>query len=113
MDARKIDRHSGRELGLDPVDVRLKNLIGPNDMPYVTPSGGGVYDGGNYPESLKKALNMIDYVNVRKIQKEARKSGRLIGIGMSTVLDSGTDNFAQIRIVILTIPFPATPKALE
>lgn len=87
-----------RKLGLDRMEVRLKNLIQPSDMPYVTPSGG-IYDGGNYPESFKKALMMIDYTNAVRKQKENRKSGKLIGIGASIVLDSGTNNFAQIRLV--------------
>ncbi len=87
-----------KELGLDPIEVRLKNLIKPEDMPYVTPSGG-IYDGGDYPESLIRVLRMINYEKVRQKQKEARDSNKLIGIGISTVLDSGTNNFAQIRVV--------------
>jgi len=66
------------ELGMDPSEVRLKNLVRPDEMPFVTPSGG-VYDGGDYPESLKKVLKLIDYDGLREEQKEARKRGRLLG----------------------------------
>ncbi len=86
-----------RELKLDPVEVRLKNFIRPDEMPYVTPSGG-VYDGGDYPESLRRVVKLVDYWRWRKEQAEGRKSGRLIGIGLSTVIDSGTNNFGQVRI---------------
>ncbi len=93
-----------RELGLDPTEVRLKNFIRPDEMPYVTPSGG-VYDGGDYPESLRRVLKLIDYWKWRKEQAEGRKTGRLIGIGLSTVLDSGTNNFGQVRIANPENPF--------
>jgi len=93
-----------RELGLDPTEVRLKNFIRPEEMPYVTPSGG-VYDGGNYPESLSRVLKLIDYWRWRKEQVEERKKGRLIGIGISTILDSGTNNFGQVKITNPENPF--------
>ena len=93
-----------RELGLDPTEVRLKNFIRPEEMPYVTPSGG-VYDGGNYPESLNRVLKLIDYWRWRKEQVEERKKGRLIGIGISAILDSGTNNFGQVKITNPENPF--------
>ena len=86
------------ELGIDPAGVRLKNFVTPQEMPYTTPSGG-IYDGGDYGASLQKALKLIDYDGLREEQKRARKQGKLIGIGMATVIDSGTNNFAQVRIV--------------
>jgi carbon-monoxide dehydrogenase large subunit len=93
-----------RELGLDPTEVRLKNFIRPDEMPYVTPSGG-IYDGGDYPESLRRVVKLVDYWRWRKEQEEGRKRGRLIGIGLSTVLDSGTNNFGQVRIANPENPF--------
>ena len=98
------------ELGLDPSDVRLKNLVRPDEMPFVTPSGG-IYDGGDYPESLKKVLKLIDYDGLREEQKEARKRGRLLGIGVATVLDSGTNNFAQVKVVNPDNPFSGNSEA--
>src|SRR5487761_1036123 len=98
------------ELGIDPAEVRYKNFVREDEMPYVTPSGG-IYDGGDYSESLRRALKLIDYEGLREEQKEARKRGKLIGIGMATVLDSGTNNFAQVRIVNPDNPFSGNSEA--
>jgi 2-furoyl-CoA dehydrogenase large subunit len=109
MIERSIDMVA-RELGLDPASVRLKNLITPEEMPYVTPSGG-VYDGGDYPEALRKAMNLIDYFEVRKQQAEARRKGKMIGIGLSIIIDSGTNNFGQVKIVNPENPFSGNSEA--
>jgi len=93
-----------RELGLDPRVVREKNLIRPDEMPYVTPSGG-VYDGGDYPEALHRAMQLIDYGGARKLQAEARKQGRLVGIGLAIAMDSGTNNFGQVKMITPDNPF--------
>ncbi len=93
-----------RELGLEPTEVRLKNFIRADEMPYVTPSGG-VYDGGNYAGSLQKVLKLVNYWKWRKEQVNGRRKGRLIGIGLSTVLDSGTNNFGQVKITNPENPF--------
>ncbi len=99
-----------RELKLDPVDVRLKNYIQPDEMPYETPSGG-IYDGGDYPEMLRRAMKLADYDTLRELQISERKKGRLIGIGISTVVDSGTNNFAQVKILTDQNPFSGNSEA--
>ena len=71
------------ELGLDPISIRRKNFIQPEDFPYIIPSGN-MYDSGNYPAVLDKALEMLDYDGWRKKQEEYRKQGRYIGIGVAT-----------------------------
>ncbi len=101
---------AAKELGIDPADMRLKNYIAPEEMPYVTPSGG-VYDGGNYAESLRKALKLIDYEGLREEQAIARRRGKLIGIGISTVIDSGTNNFGQVKILTDANPFSGNSEA--
>jgi carbon-monoxide dehydrogenase large subunit len=99
-----------RDLNLDPADVRLKNYIRPDEMPYETPSGG-IYDGGDYPEMLRRALKLVDYDALREEQASERKRGRLIGIGISTVVDSGTNNFAQVKILTDQNPFSGNSEA--
>ena len=64
-----------RELGLDPSEVRLKNYVRSDEMPYVTPSGG-IYDGGNYGESLRKAMRLIDYDGLREEQAAQENKAR-------------------------------------
>ncbi len=69
------------ELKMDPAEIRLKNFVG--EFPYNTPTGL-VYDSGNYAEPLKRALAEVDYPALRREQESGRKSGKLMGIGMST-----------------------------
>ncbi|MHA6795724.1 xanthine dehydrogenase family protein molybdopterin-binding subunit [Pseudonocardia bannensis] len=72
------------ELGLDPVEFRLMNVI-PSE-PYVSASGMK-YDGGSYRESLELSAKMLDYEGFRTRQKEARAQGRFIGIGFSPFVE--------------------------
>ena len=69
------------ELGLDKIAIRRKNLIKPDQFPYVIPSGN-IYDSGNYEAVLDKALALIDYEGWRRKQAEFRGQGRFVGIGV-------------------------------
>ncbi len=70
-------------LGMDPVEIRRKNLIPKFDDGH-TVAIGITYDSGDYHTALDKALAMVGYDNFRKEQAEARKQGRYLGIGVST-----------------------------
>ena len=87
-----------RKLNLDPTDVRRKNLIRKDQMPYVGPSGT-IYDGGDYFKSFDMLMEKLEYKKWRGVQLEERKKGRLIGVGFSAVIDSGANNFSQIKII--------------
>jgi len=69
------------EIGMDAVDIRMKNFIQPNEFPYATPTGL-LYDSGDYAAPLKKALDIVDYPKLLEEQKKARAAGRLMGIGI-------------------------------
>ena len=71
------------ELKMDQAEIRLKNFIGPDRFPFPTATGLN-YDSGNYAATLHKALDQIDYKGLREKQRQARASGRLMGIGIST-----------------------------
>lgn len=71
------------ELKMDPAELRLKNFIGNDEFPYQTATGLS-YDSGNYAAPLKKALTLADYHNFRQEQKQAKSTGRLLGIGIAT-----------------------------
>lgn len=90
------------ELGIPADQMRLRNYI--TQFPYETPNGC-VYDSGNYPAMLEKAKALIGWDRWVKERDEGRKSGRLIGIGIGTTLDSGTNNFGQARIMNPYLPF--------
>ena len=70
------------ELGIDPAEIRFRNFIQPEQFPYETPTGF-VYDSGDYPTALRKALDEVGYDRLRAEQAEARAQGRLIGIGIA------------------------------
>lgn len=79
---RLIDIYA-RQIGMDPVEVRRKNLIPPDKFPY-TVATGLTYDSGNYERALNKALEMVAYKQFRDEQAQARKQGRYLGIGVTT-----------------------------
>ncbi|ADU51603.1 carbon monoxide dehydrogenase, large subunit apoprotein [Thermaerobacter marianensis DSM 12885] len=71
------------ELGMDPVELRMKNFIPPEKFPYRS-ALGWTYDSGNYAATLKKAMDLIGYWDLRREQEERRRRGELMGIGVST-----------------------------
>ncbi len=84
------------ELGLDPVEVRKRNYIKAEEMPYTTPNGC-VYDSGDYARCLDLALELIDYERARA--RRGERDGKLVGIGIGSTLDSGTNNFGQSTLI--------------
>ena len=90
---RMMDRVA-QNLNMSPIDVRRKNLIQPNEMPYQTISGN-VYDSGDYPGLLSTLLEKIDYDKLREEQKREREKGRLIGIGIVVGVEPGGRNAAR------------------
>ena len=94
----------GHELGIPADEMRLRNYIRPEEFPYTTPNGC-VYDSGNYPKMLHVAKEKIGWDQWKAKQSAARQEGRLIGIGIGTTLDSGTNNFGQSQIVNPGLPY--------
>jgi carbon-monoxide dehydrogenase large subunit len=75
-----------RDLGLDPAEVRRRNLIRPDELPYTSVTGN-VYDSGSYHEALERLLESAGYAMLRREQAAARTEGRCVGIGLSCFLD--------------------------
>lgn len=90
---RMMDRVA-QALNLSPIEVRRKNLIQPNEMPYRTISGN-VYDSGDYPGLLSTLLEKIDYDKLREQQKTGREQGKLMGIGIVIGVEPGGRNAAR------------------
>ena len=82
---RMLDRFAA-EIGMDPVEVRRKNLIPPFEDGFDVATGV-TYDSGNYEKALDLALSMLGYEDFRKEQEEARQNGRYIGVGLSTYVE--------------------------
>jgi len=101
-----------QQLGFDPVELRKRNFVQPEDYPYETPNGC-VYDSGDLPRGLDIALELIDAPRWRERQAALRAngSGKRIGIGVGSTLDSGTNNFGQARLVNPELPFSGNGEA--
>src|SRR3982751_2583171 len=80
-------------LGLDPIEVRRRNLIGPAEMPFSRPlSALGteiVYDSGDYELLLDKALALIGWSALQKELRRRRDAGELVGAGLAIFVDKG------------------------
>ncbi|MCB4769308.1 xanthine dehydrogenase family protein molybdopterin-binding subunit [Ancylobacter sp. Lp-2] len=77
-----------REAGLDPYDVRMRNLVRPDQMPFTSITGKD-FDMGDYPESLRRVREMIGHDAVRARQQAGEKDGRKIGLGYATYCEQG------------------------
>jgi carbon-monoxide dehydrogenase large subunit len=69
-------------VGLDPAEIRRRNLIPRDAYPHVSASGMR-YDSGDFPKALEQALAAADYDGLRRRQRERRERGRLVGIGLA------------------------------
>ncbi len=76
-----------RELGLDPFEVRRRNLLTPDQFPYTTPVGL-VYDTGNYQATLDKAIELADVSGFEARVADSAKRGKLRGMGLSTWIEA-------------------------
>ena len=86
------------ELGFDPVEFRKRNYVKAEQMPYETPNGC-VYDSGDYARCLDIALDLIGYDSIEERRRDAEARGKLLGVGIGSTLDSGTNNFGQSRLI--------------
>ena len=78
-----------RRTGLDPAEVRFRNMIQPDSFPYKTAVGAN-YDSGNYQECFRMALEKSKYRDFVTEKKEAREHGRHIGIGIGLYVDQAS-----------------------
>lgn len=76
-----------RELQLDPIEVRRKNLLDPDQFPYTTPVAL-VYDTGNYQATLDKSLELADFAGFEARAAESASRGKLRGMGLSTWIEA-------------------------
>ena len=102
---RLLDRAADR-LGIDRAEIRRRNLIRPDAMPYVTPvknrdGTAMTYDSGDYPATLALALEAAGYAAFRDRQAALRRAGRHVGIGIGNYVEgTGRGPFESARIRI-------------
>ncbi len=99
-------------LGLDPAEIRRRNLIPRDGYPY-TSAAGFVYDSGNYPEALEQALALAGYERLTRERDDARRQGRLLGVGLSCYTEFtgiGSETYRGRGMVEIPGPEAATVK---
>jgi len=110
-----------REMKLDRAEVRRRNFIKPEQMPYkvgiIFRDGRPVtYDSGDYPTCQQRALDAADYAGFRARQEAARKEGRYIGLGIGNAVEAtglGPYESATVRVSTsgkITVYTGATPQ---
>lgn len=93
------------EIGMDPADVRRRNLVAADRFPYTT-AMGTVYDSGNYPEALELALAAADYDTLRAEQARRRVAGDPVqlGIGLAVYVEitamSGGEELGSVELFV-------------
>jgi len=75
-----------QKLGLDPAELRLRNMIRKEEHPFRTIIGAEL-ESGSHQESLQKALDMLGYRDFRRQQQEWRKQGRYVGVGLACYVE--------------------------
>ena len=70
------------EMKVDPIELRMRSFIAPEQFPYETTTGW-TYDSGNYAETMRVAMDIAGYEDLRREQAEKRARGELMGIGVS------------------------------
>jgi len=98
------------ELGVDPVELRRRNLIQPDAFPYKIPTGN-FYDSGDYPAVLARALELADLDRWRAEQERARAEGRYIGIGVACAQQRSTYYASEFWFHNIGAPAPFTTTA--
>ena len=92
-----------RRLGMDPAELRRRNLLRPDQFPYRTPTGR-LYDSGDYARALDLALDVAGYADVRAEQARRRaEDGPPLGIGMAVYVErSGgaldSDEYGSVEV---------------
>jgi len=90
---------AARRAGIDPVELRLRNLVQAGEMPYQTPTGE-CFDAGDYRLALEKACARFDYAGERRLQAGRRAAGELVGIGIAMYVEPCGQGWESARVTL-------------
>ncbi|MFQ5973041.1 MAG: xanthine dehydrogenase family protein molybdopterin-binding subunit [Alphaproteobacteria bacterium] len=96
---RLVDK-AAREVGLAPAELRRRNFVTPEELPYSTPLGE-TYDSGEFTALMEKGMDKADWNGFEARREDARSRGRLRGIGMATYVETcggGPEETADVRL---------------
>ncbi len=88
---------AARGLGLDPAELRRRNFIPADAFPYRAPAGA-VFDAGDYDAALAELLRIADYDDLKRRRADARRAGRLFGIGLAAGIEPSGSNMAYVSL---------------
>ena len=77
---------AARKIGMDPVELRRRNILRGDEMPYFNPNGMP-YDHVAPADSLEQAVKILDHEGFRREQREALEQGRYLGLGFSAYIE--------------------------
>jgi len=100
---------AARRMGMDPADLRRKNLLRREDLPYVNPIGMP-YDNVTPLETFEQALKILDYEEFRRVQAAARAEGRYLGVGTCTYVEPTTGSLGFLSTEGATIRIEPSGK---
>lgn len=83
----RLVEEAGRVMGLDAREIRLRNFVTPEDLPYNS-GMGPVYDSGDYPRLLREATRLADWDGLPARREAARRQGKLLGIGIASYVEA-------------------------
>ena len=96
---RAVD-HAAREIGMAPDVIRRKNVIKPSKLPYTTPTGKR-YDSGDFAGTLARAQELIAWEGFNQRLREAKRGGKLRGIGIATYVEACGNNGPETATINL------------
>jgi aerobic carbon-monoxide dehydrogenase large subunit len=97
----RIIDFAARELGIDPADLRKRNMVTSTMMPYQTPLGAK-YDSGDFPKNQDIALAKADYAGFAKRRAESKARGKLRGIGIGNNVEGAAPPGTETAKVEIT-----------
>ena len=100
---------AARRIGLDPVELRRRNLLQADELPYRNPNGM-TYDHISPTETFEQALAILDYDAFRAEQATARAAGRYLGVGTSSYVEPSTPGFGSYGTEAATIRIEPSGK---
>jgi carbon-monoxide dehydrogenase large subunit len=103
-----LDR-AARQIGIDPAELRRRNLLRAQDVPYTNPNGL-VFDHITPLENFENALAILDYDAFRAEQSLARKAGRYLGVGTCSFVEPTTPGFGMFATEGATIRIEPSGK---
>jgi aerobic carbon-monoxide dehydrogenase large subunit len=93
---------AARDMGIDAMELRRRNLLRADELPYANPNGMP-YDSITPLATFEQALELLDYDAFRRQQAEARQHGRYLGVGASTYVEPSTPGVGPYATEAATI----------